>query len=132
MRMNENRNPPKPNNANHRANSNPPTISIEQFLNLVQLKTATIIEVDPVPGKDRLYQLKIEVGDETRTIVAGIKGLYSPEELMGKTIVIVSNLEPKKLGGIESQGMLLAAQDNEGKFSLVVCERPVKSGTIIR
>ena len=109
-----------------------PNIGIDQFLNLVQLRTAKVVKVENIPNKDKLYQLTLEVGSETRTLVAGIKQWYSPEELVGKTICIVANLEPKKLGGVISQGMLLAALDDEGKFSLLVAEKPVKSGTDVR
>ncbi len=108
------------------------TISIDSFLNLVKLKTAKVVNAEDIPGKDKLYKLTLEVGSETRTLVAGIKQWYSKEELVGKTIAIVANLEPKKLGGIVSEGMLLAALDDEGKFSLLVAEKPVKSGAEVR
>lgn len=101
-------------------------------MNLVQLKTAKVVRVDIIPNKDKLYQLTLEVGTETRTIVSGIRPWYTPEDLLGKTIAIVANLEPKKLGGVLSQGMLLAALDDEGKFSLLIAERPVKSGAEVR
>lgn len=107
-------------------------ITIDQFMNLVQLRTAKIVHVEDIPNKDKLYKLTLEVGNETRTLVAGVKVWYAKEDLLGKTIAIVANLEPKKLGGVESQGMLLAALDNEGKFSLLVAEREVKSGTEVR
>lgn len=111
----------------------PPTITIDQFLNTIQLRTAKIISVVAVPNKDKLYQIELEVGNEKRTIVSGIRGFYpNPEELVGKMIPILYNLEPKKLGGVMSQGMLLAALDDEGKFSLLVAEKPVKSGAEVR
>jgi methionyl-tRNA synthetase len=107
-------------------------ITIDNFINTVELRTAKVLAAVPVEKKDKLYQLTLEVGNETRTIVSGIRPWYSPEELVGKTIAIVANLEPKKLGGIMSQGMLLAALDDEGKFSLLVAEKPVKSGAEVR
>lgn len=107
-------------------------ITIDQFLNLVQLRTAKVLHAEDIPGKDKLYKLTLQVGEETRILVAGVKAWYAKEDLVGKTIAIVSNLQPKRLGGIESQGMLLAALDDEGKFSLLVCERPVKSGVEVR
>ncbi|MFH0970785.1 MAG: methionine--tRNA ligase subunit beta [Candidatus Diapherotrites archaeon] len=132
--MNNQSNIPKPNDASH--TNSPPhvdgVITIDQFLNFVKLKTAKVINVEDIPGKDKLYHLTLEVGDETRSLVAGVKPWYSKEELIGKTICIVSNLESKKLGGVISQGMLLAALDDDMKFSLLVCERQVKSGVIVR
>ncbi|MDP2666155.1 MAG: hypothetical protein Q8P05_01480 [Candidatus Diapherotrites archaeon] len=109
-----------------------PPLSVDQFKSTVQLRTAQIVEVDDIPGKDNLYQLTILLGEETRTLVAGIKKWYTKDDLRGKIIAIVANLEPKKLGGVLSQGMLLGALDDEGHFSLLVSERPVKSGTEIR
>lgn len=109
------------------------TITIDQFMNLVQLRTARVVHVEAIPQKDRLYKITVEMGNETRTIVSGIREWYpDPEELVGKMVAIVVNLAPKKLGGIESQGMLLAALDNEGKFSLLTAEREVKSGAEVR
>lgn len=115
----------------------PPTLAsnlltLDQFMNLIQLRTATIVAAEVIPNKDKLYKLTLQVGNETRTVVSGIREWYTPEELVGKTIAIVANLQPKKLGGIESQGMILAALDDEGKFSLLVAERPVKSGAEVR
>ncbi|MEK6902016.1 MAG: hypothetical protein AABX02_00315 [archaeon] len=133
--MNDQPNPTPATNTSHEntPNRSPTTITIDQFLNLIQLRTAKITSVEPVMGKDKLYKIEIEVGAEKRTIVSGIRGWYpNPEELVGKTIAIVANLEPKKLGGIVSQGMLLAALDDEGKFSLLVAEKEVKSGAEIR
>jgi|GEM_PF-359741 len=109
------------------------TITIDQFLNLVQLRTAKVVHVERIPNKDKLLKLTLEVGNETRTIVSGIR-TYFPDEhvLLGKMIAIVSNLEPKKLGGVVSEGMLLAALDDEGKFSLLTAENEVKSGAEVR
>lgn len=109
------------------------TISIDQFINLVQLQTAKVVKVEIIPNKDRLYQLTLEVGSETRTVVSGIRGFFpNPEELLGKTVVLLANLEAKKLGGVMSQGMVLAAEDNEGNFALLVPEKSVASGAKIR
>ncbi len=133
--MNDQPNPTPATNTSHEntPNRSPTTITIDQFLNLIQLKTAKIISVVAVPNKDKLYQIELEVGSEKRTIVSGIRGFYpNPEELVGKMIPILYNLEPKKLGGVVSQGMLLAALDDEGKFSLLVAEKEVKSGAEIR
>ena len=87
-------------------------ITIEDFKN-VDLRTAEVLACDPHPNADRLLVLKIRVGEEERQLVAGIREHYAPEELVGKTIVIVANLQPATLRGVESQGMLLAVRDGE-------------------
>lgn len=133
--MNSNLNLPESQEPRHETTSlnARPLITLPDFLNLIQLKTAKVVSAVPVPNKDKLYHLELEVGSERRTIVSGIREWYpNPEELVGKTIAILYNLEPKKLGGVMSQGMLLAALDDEGKFSLLVAEKPVKSGAEIR
>jgi methionyl-tRNA synthetase len=95
----------------------------------VVLKVGEILEVEDIPKAKKLYKLKVDLGEEQpRTIVAGIKAYYTPEELKGKKVIVVANLKPKKLMGIESQGMLLAANDGEN-FSLLTVEKPVKNGT---
>ncbi len=95
----------------------------------VELKVGRILEVEDIPKAKKLYKLTVDVGEEKpRTIVAGIKPFYTPEELKGKRVVVVANLKPKKLMGIESRGMLLAANDGEN-FSLLTVEKDIKSGT---
>lgn len=88
-------------------------VSIDDFAK-IQLRTATILEAERIPDRDRLLKLKIDVGGEIRPLVAGIAQYYKPEELPGRTIVIVANLKPRKLAGCESQGMLLAAKNESG------------------
>ncbi len=105
----------------------------------VELKIAKIIEAERVEGSDKLIRLKVDLGerDETgslisRQIVAGIGVKYQPEDIINKNIIIVVNLEPRKLMGIESQGMLLAASnDNEGPILLTVME-DIASGSEVR
>ena len=77
------------------------------------MKVAKVSEAEEVEGSDKLLKLKVSLGSEERQIVAGIKKYYKPEELIGKKIVIVANLKPAKLKGIESQGMVLAAGDGD-------------------
>ncbi|MBE3591403.1 MAG: methionine--tRNA ligase [Thermoanaerobacter sp.] len=96
----------------------------------IQLRVAEILEAEKVEGSDKLIKMKLKVGEETRQIVGGIARYYTPEELIGKKIIIVYNLEPKKLKGIESQGMLLAAS-TEGKMSLLTVDRDIESGAKI-
>lgn len=96
----------------------------------IELKIAKIISVEDIAGKDKLYKLGIEIGEEKpRTLVAGIKQFYSKEQLKGKQIVVVANLDAKPLGGIISQGMLLAVLDKNKKFSLLTVENEIEPGT---
>ncbi|RUM30360.1 MAG: methionine--tRNA ligase subunit beta [Aquifex sp.] len=101
-------------------------IGIEDFLK-VDLRIAKVISAEKVEGSDKLLKLTVSLGNEERTIVAGIAKYYSPEELVGKKIVIVANLKPRKIFGIESQGMLLAASDGE-KLSVIVPDRDIPEG----
>jgi len=103
-------------------------VSFQEFKN-IELKTAKITEVQEVPEKDRLYKLSIDLGGEQRTIVAGLREFYSAEELKGKTIIVVANLEPALIAGIKSEAMLLAVKDKEGKYSLLIPERETEAGT---
>ena len=106
-------------------------ISYEDFSKL-DIRIAKIKKVEDIEGADKLYKLTLDVGDEIgkRTICAGIKEFYSIKELEGKLIVVVVNLAPRKLRGIESQGMLLAA-DEDGKPTLLSPEKNVKIGSVI-
>ncbi len=106
-------------------------ISIDKFLE-AKLLTATVRQAERVAGATRLLRLVIDCGDHERQLVAGIGEAYAPEELVGKRIVIVANLEPAKIRGVESQGMLLAAQDSTGKLALVTPDREVANGATVR
>ncbi|MCX7966198.1 MAG: methionine--tRNA ligase subunit beta [Syntrophorhabdaceae bacterium] len=105
-------------------------ITLEEFLK-VDLRVAEIKACEDIKGADKLYKLTIDAG-EVREIVAGIKQYYTKEELIGKKIVIVANLEPRKLKGIISHGMLLAAS-NEDKSSIVLLtlDRDIPNGSRI-
>jgi len=83
------------------------TIKFDDFKK-IDLRVGKILEVEEIEGADKLYLLTVDIGDETRKLVAGIKKWYKREELVGKTIVVAVNLEPKVIRGIESKGMLLA------------------------
>jgi methionyl-tRNA synthetase len=96
-------------------------ISIDQFMN-VELRTARVLQAEAVPKSKKLIKLLVEVGTEQRTILAGIAEAYAPDQLVGRTIVIVANLKPAKLMGIESNGMVLAASPDGGKPVLVTVE----------
>jgi methionyl-tRNA synthetase len=101
-------------------------ISYEDF-SKVELKVATIIEAQKIEESEKLIKLQVSLGEEKRQIVAGIAKSYSPEELIGKQIIIVANLEPRKLMGYESQGMLLAASGENGPIILTT-EKEAQSG----
>jgi methionyl-tRNA synthetase len=96
-------------------------ISIDAFMN-VELRTAKVIAAEAVPKSKKLIKLQVDLGTEQRTILAGIAEAYQPESLVGRTIVIVANLKPAKLMGIESNGMVLAASPEGGKPVLVTVE----------
>jgi methionyl-tRNA synthetase len=85
-----------------------PTITYEDF-DKVDLRVALILEATPIPDTDKLMKLKVDLGFEQREIVAGIKQFFTPETLVGRSIIIVANLAPRKMRGTESHGMLLAA-----------------------
>lgn len=85
-----------------------PLITYDDFSKL-ELRVATVLEAAPHPNADKLIVLQVDLGTEKRQILAGIRGYYEPAELVGKSIVIVANLAPRKMRGMESQGMLLAA-----------------------
>ncbi len=106
-------------------------ISIDDFMK-VELRTARVLEAEPVPKSKKLLKLRVEVGAEQRTILAGIAEAYSPEQLVGRTIVIVANLKPAKLMGIESNGMVLAASAEGGKPTLVAFADAVETGWRVR
>jgi methionyl-tRNA synthetase len=101
-------------------------ISIDEFRRL-ELRIATVRSAEPHPNADKLMVLQVDLGGEQRQIVAGIRSHYAAEELVGKQIVVVANLEPAKLRGLESQGMLLAASD-EGRVIILEPEKPVGPG----
>ena len=105
-------------------------INIEDFSKVI-LKIGKVIEAERVAKSDKLIKLKVNTG-EIRQIVAGIGKNYSPEELINKFIVVVCNLKPAKLMGIESQGMLLAASDSEGRLAILTTEREVSVGARIK
>jgi methionyl-tRNA synthetase len=106
-------------------------ISIDDFMK-VELRVAKVLEAEAVPKSKKLVKLKVDVGTEQRTIVAGIAEAYQPEQLVGRTIAIVFNLKPAKLMGIESNGMVLAASVDGGKPILVAFDQDVPPGARVR
>ena len=106
-------------------------IGIDDFAK-VQLKVGRVLEAEPVEGSDKLLKLQVVIGAEKRQIVAGIKANYTPEDLIGRQVVVVVNLKPAKLRGVESQGMLLAATDENGGAILLQPDREAPEGTQVR
>ena len=106
-------------------------ISIDEFAR-VDLRVAEIKEAEKVQGADRLLKLIVALGEEQRQVVAGIAQHYQPDELIGKRVIFVANLKPAKLRGIVSEGMLLAASDDEGNLTLVTTEAPIKTGSKVK
>ena len=101
-------------------------VSIEEFRNL-EFRVATIKAAEPHPNADKLMVLQIDLGSEQRQILAGIRNHYTPEELLGRQIIVVANLETARLRGLESQGMLLAASD-EDRVVILTPEKAVQPG----
>ncbi|MFH1655253.1 MAG: hypothetical protein ABH954_01415 [Candidatus Omnitrophota bacterium] len=105
-------------------------VSFNEFKKL-EIKIAKIKEVKDHPNADKLYVVTIDVGGKDKTIVAGIKNDYQPKQLIGRQIVVVDNLEPATIRGVESQAMLLAASDDNG-ISILAPDREVKIGSSIK
>jgi methionyl-tRNA synthetase len=105
-------------------------ISLEDFAQL-DLRVAKILVAERIEGSDKLLRLEVEFDSEWRQIVAGIGKNYSPEELIGKEVIIVANLKPKLIKGIESQGMLLVASSPDGPV-LITPEKEVPPGTSVK
>ena len=101
-------------------------ISIDEFRK-IELRIATVKQAEPHPNADKLLVLKVDLGTEERQIVAGIRAHYTPEELVGKQVVVVANLETAKLRGLESQGMVLAASEGE-RIVILMPEKTVNAG----
>jgi len=105
-----------------------PMVTFEEFQKL-DIRTGKVLSAEPVPKSNKLFKLQVDIGSETRQIVAGMQQFYKPEELVGKDVVVVTNLAPAKIFGVESNGMVLAAGDSA---SLLVPFRPVEPGSKIR
>ncbi len=101
-------------------------IGIEDFLKL-DIRLAKVLSAERVEGSEKLLKLRVSLGDEERTLMAGIAKHYEPEELIGKKVLILANLKPRKIFGVESQGMVLALSDGEN-LSLIVPDRDIKEG----
>ena len=108
-----------------------PTITIDDFKK-IDLRVARVIEAVKVPKSEKLLKLQVEIGNERRQVVAGIAKHYKPEDLIGTLIVVVANLQPAKLMGQESQGMILAASDESGTLTLVGVQSEISPGAAVK
>jgi methionyl-tRNA synthetase len=106
-------------------------IAIDDFMK-VELRVAKVLEAEAVPKSKKLIKLKVDAGTDQRTILAGIAEAYKPEELVGRTIVIVANLKPRPMMGMESQGMVLAASTETGPPSLIAVDPSLPAGARVR
>ena len=106
-------------------------VSFDDFTK-IDIRTATILEAEKVPKTTKLLKLKIDTGIDVRTIVSGIAEYFEPQNIIGKQISIIANLEPRKIKGIESKGMILMAEDKDGKLVLVSPAEKVNNGSVIK
>ena len=117
--------------ANYKANPVRQECTFDDFLKL-DMRVGTVLECTKVPKADKLLQFKIDDGLETRTIISGIAKHFNPEELVGKQVCFIANLPPRTMRGIVSEGMILSAEDNEGKLSLLTVTPAAKPGSEIK
>jgi len=107
-----------------------PEITYDAFQGM-QFQVGEVLSCEAVPKSKKLLCSRVKVGSRTMQIVSGIRKYYSPEEMVGKRVMVLANLKPAKLAGIESEGMLLCAEDAEGKLALMVPEKDMPSGALI-
>jgi methionine--tRNA ligase beta chain len=105
-------------------------ITFDDFLK-IDVRIGTVTAADKVHGADKLIRLELDMGGETRQVVAGMAPAYTPEEFIGKQVPILVNLEPRKLRGVESRGMILAA-DVDGKPVMLIPDKEVPPGSVVR
>ena len=105
-------------------------ITIDDFAK-VQLRVGEVLSCEPVKKAKKLLVMQVRVGEEVRQIVSGIAKYYKPEQMVGKKVAVVTNLKPCKLCGVESQGMILAASDDEGNLSVMTPDKDMICGSEI-
>jgi len=108
-----------------------PMITIDDFKK-IDLRLAKVVSAERIEKSEKLLRLRVRIGDDERQIIAGIARHYEPDQLVGRLIVVVANLQPAKLMGEESQGMLLAANDSDGRLSVVTIEHELSTGSVVR
>ena len=107
-------------------------ISFRDFQN-VELRVGEVLSAEAVPGADKLLKLIVDIGSEQRTMVAGVALVYRPEDLVGKQVIVVANLEPATIRGVRSEGMILAAwvKGDDKSISLISPDRPLPKGATV-
>ena len=105
-----------------------PEITYDDFAKL-QFQIGQIVKCEEVPKSKKLLCSQVKIGSETRQIVSGIKAWYKPDQMVGKKVMVVTNLKPAKLAGMLSEGMILCAEDDEGNLALMVPEKDIKPGS---
>jgi methionyl-tRNA synthetase len=108
-----------------------PEATFDDFMKM-DIRIGKILEAEKHPNADKLLVLKVDIGSEQRTIVSGIAQYYKPNELVNKQVTVLVNLAPRKLRGIESQGMILMAEDNNGNLSMINPETDFQTGAVVR
>ena len=116
---------------NYQALPQKPHISYDEF-STMDIRTGTILEASRVPKTDKLMKMLVDTGIDKRTIISGIAAYFTPEELPGKQVCVLVNLAPRKMRGIESQGMILLAEDADGKLVFVTPEKAVTNGVVVK
>ncbi len=111
--------------------ANPPQISIDDFMK-VSLRVAKVLAAEKVPKSEKLLKIRVSIGDTERQVIAGIAKHYQPENLVGRKIVVVANLKPAKLMGELSEGMILAASDDEGNLTILTVSEDISEGSIVK
>ena len=105
-------------------------ITIDDF-DKVQIRVGEVLKCEPVPKAKKLLVSQIRIGNEVRQILSGIAKYYKPEEMVGKKVAVITNLKPCKLCGVESQGMILAAADDDGNLSVMTLDKDMPAGSEI-
>ena len=109
----------------------PDTITFDDFVKL-KLRVGKVTEAQPHPNADKLILMQVDLGDEKRQLCAGLRGYYEPEDLVGKNIIMVVNLPPRKMRGLESQGMLLAASTpDHSQVILLTTDKDIAPGSAV-
>jgi len=109
----------------------PGTVSFDEFLR-IKLRVGRVVEASDHPNADKLLVLKVDLGDEQRQICAGIKGHYTPEQLVGRNLVLVTNLVPRTMRGVESNGMLLAATSSDrSRVIVLTTDGDIEPGSVV-
>ena len=107
------------------------SVTYDEFSKM-DIRIAKVLEAERVPKTQKLLKLKIDTGVDTRTIVSGIAEFFTPEQMVGKQVVVLANLEPRTIRGIESHGMILMAEDVDGRLQLVIPADSVSNGSTVK